>query len=341
MSERYTEEARRAIFYAHIEASQLNSMMIGTGHLLLGLVRENTVLVNRFLITEASEDSLRNSISANVKRREEVSTDSLNMTFADESKRALSFAEEEAHRAGYKDVGIEHLLLGLLRDESSTASQMLSGRGANIERIRRELETDPYQPLSKDDGMHLVTDGIHGIFASAPDQPSLSPDETSSAMSRLEHYTEKARLTIFFARYEASQFRSPLVEAEHVLLGILREGIPRFDLFLPSAVTKETLRKQIEEYTAVREKVQVSPGLPLSEECERVLTNADEEAAKLKHKRVGLEHLMLGLLREEGSFAAQLLREHGAEIERIRRGLASRPPQLPPNPEDPSLPSSS
>jgi ATP-dependent Clp protease ATP-binding subunit ClpC len=38
-----------------------------------------------------------------------------------------------------------------------------------------------------------------------------------------ERYTEKARRTIFFARYEASQFGSPYTETEHVLLGLLRE----------------------------------------------------------------------------------------------------------------------
>ena len=39
-----------------------------------------------------------------------------------------------------------------------------------------------------------------------------------------ERYTEKARRVIFFARYEASQFGSPDIETEHLLLGVLREG---------------------------------------------------------------------------------------------------------------------
>ncbi len=38
-----------------------------------------------------------------------------------------------------------------------------------------------------------------------------------------ERYTEKARRTIFFARYEASLFGSPYIETEHLLLGLLRE----------------------------------------------------------------------------------------------------------------------
>jgi ATP-dependent Clp protease ATP-binding subunit ClpC len=38
-----------------------------------------------------------------------------------------------------------------------------------------------------------------------------------------ERYTEKARRVIFFARYEASQYGSPYIETEHLLLGSLRE----------------------------------------------------------------------------------------------------------------------
>ena len=38
-----------------------------------------------------------------------------------------------------------------------------------------------------------------------------------------ERYTEKARRVIFFARYEASQFGSPYIESEHLLLGLIRE----------------------------------------------------------------------------------------------------------------------
>ena len=39
-----------------------------------------------------------------------------------------------------------------------------------------------------------------------------------------ERYTEKSRRVIFFARYEASQYGSPYIETEHLLLGLLRES---------------------------------------------------------------------------------------------------------------------
>src|SRR5215469_1258286 len=86
-----------------------------------------------------------------------------------------------------------------------------------------------------------------------------------------ERYTEKARRVIFFARYEASQFGSPYIESEHLLLGIVREDkalTNRFfrtkGFFRPDAL--ESLRKQIEEHTVIREKISTSIDLPLSNE---------------------------------------------------------------------------
>ena len=61
-----------------------------------------------------------------------------------------------------------------------------------------------------------------------------------------ERYTEKARRVIFFARYEASQFGSPYIETEHLLLGLLREDKALTNRFLRSHASVESIRKQIE-----------------------------------------------------------------------------------------------
>jgi ATP-dependent Clp protease ATP-binding subunit ClpA len=71
----------------------------------------------------------------------------------------------------------------------------------------------------------------------------------------LERYTEKARRVIFFARYEASQFGSPYIETEHLLLGLLREDRALPFRFLRSHASVESIRKQIEGHITIREKV--------------------------------------------------------------------------------------
>src|ERR1700690_3245939 len=137
-----------------------------------------------------------------------------------------------------------------------------------------------------------------------------------------ERYTEKARRVIFFARYEASQFGSPYIETEHLLLGLLREDKALTNRFLRSHASVESIRKQIEGHTTIREKVSTSVDLPLSNECKGVLAYAAEEAERLSHKHIGTEHLLLGLLREEKCFAAEILHERRLRLSTIREELA-------------------
>src|SRR5881628_556861 len=136
-----------------------------------------------------------------------------------------------------------------------------------------------------------------------------------------ERYTEKARRVIFFARYEASQFGSPYIETEHLLLGLLREDKQLTNRFLRSHASIESIRKQVEGRTPSREKVSTSVDLPLSQECKRVLAYAAEEAERLANKHIGTEHLLLGLLREDKSFAAEILHERGLRLSTIREEL--------------------
>lgn len=143
-----------------------------------------------------------------------------------------------------------------------------------------------------------------------------------------ERYTEKARRVIFFARYEASQFGSPYIETQHLLLGILREDKALANRFLPSHLAVESIRKQIEANTA-REKILTSVDLPLSHESKRVLAYGAEEAERLKHKHIGCEHLFAALLLEEKFYAAELLRERGVTLEGVRQELAAEAPDKP------------
>jgi ATP-dependent Clp protease ATP-binding subunit ClpC len=126
-----------------------------------------------------------------------------------------------------------------------------------------------------------------------------------------ERYTEKARRVIFFGRYEASQFGQPYIETEHLLLGLLREDKALTNRVLRKYAAVESIRKQIEKHTTIREKISTSVDLPLSNECKRVLAYAAEEAERLGHKHIGTEHLFLGLLREENCFAQHILAELG------------------------------
>ncbi|MDT5293508.1 MAG: ATP-dependent Clp protease ATP-binding subunit ClpC, partial [Acidobacteriota bacterium] len=138
-----------------------------------------------------------------------------------------------------------------------------------------------------------------------------------------ERYTEKARRVIFFARYEASQFGAPAIEPEHLLLGLMREDKTLTARFLARAQTSlEAIRKEIEGRAPLREKISTSVELPLAPETKKVLAFAHEESDRLQHRHIGTEHLLLGLLREERSMAAEILYERGLRLNAVREEVS-------------------
>jgi len=138
-----------------------------------------------------------------------------------------------------------------------------------------------------------------------------------------ERYTEKARRVIFFARYEASQFGAPAIDPEHVLLGLIRENNTLTSRFLIRAQASiEAIRKEIEGRAPLREKISTKVELPLAPETKLVLAFAHEESGRLQHRHIGTEHLLLGLLREERSMAAEILYERGLRLQAVRDEIA-------------------
>ena len=139
MFERYTERARRVIFFARYEASQLGSNSIETEHLLLGLIREGKGLTSRiFSKSHLSMDTIRKEIEGRALYRDKVST-SVDIPLSVESKRVLGYAAEEAERMLHNYIGTEHILLGLMREEKSVASGILAEKGMRISGVREDV----------------------------------------------------------------------------------------------------------------------------------------------------------------------------------------------------------
>ena len=140
-----------------------------------------------------------------------------------------------------------------------------------------------------------------------------------------ERHTDKARRAIFFARYEASLLGSPRIEAEHLLLGLVREDKSLTKHFLQSDESLESIRRQIEQHTLARERVATSVDLPMSQGCKTALAYAAEEADRLSHRLIGTDHLLLGLLRDGESFAAQILHQFGLSLDEVRQYASAKP----------------
>jgi hypothetical protein len=134
MFERYTEKARRVVFYARWEASQFGSHEITTEHLLLALFHEARGLLGR-LVPRASEEAARHLIENLTPPGKPVPT-SVDMPLSQAAKRVLAFAAEEAERLNHKHIGTEHLLLGLAREKECLAANILSEAGFDPVHVR-------------------------------------------------------------------------------------------------------------------------------------------------------------------------------------------------------------
>jgi ATP-dependent Clp protease ATP-binding subunit ClpC len=140
MFERYTERARRVVFFARYEASQLGGQAIEAEHLLLGLVREGRGLTQRVLARAGlSPEVVRREVQERVPRQDAQSS-VVEMPLSGTSKRILAFAAEEAQRMLQSHIGTEHILLGLVREESSVAASILGARGVKLPMMRDEAQ---------------------------------------------------------------------------------------------------------------------------------------------------------------------------------------------------------
>lgn len=136
MFERYTEKARRVIFFARYEASQYGSKSIDTEHILLALLREDPALMHRFRLGLPPE--IRDEIERVIHRGERIST-SVEMPLSADSHKILQFAAEEADRLADRHIDTQHILLGILRVEKSLAAKLLQAKGAQADAIRVQM----------------------------------------------------------------------------------------------------------------------------------------------------------------------------------------------------------
>jgi ATP-dependent Clp protease ATP-binding subunit ClpC len=134
-----------------------------------------------------------------------------------------------------------------------------------------------------------------------------------------ERYSDKARRVIFFARYEASEFGSPIIDTEHLLLGILRESQDLL-LSVASSTAVSTIRDRIRQQVPIRDKIPTSVDLPFSESAKNSLNGAAEAADQLSNRTITPLHILLGLLRKQNCLAQKILAELGITSEGALEG---------------------
>lgn len=138
MWQRFTERARKVVFYAQEEAQKFGEGYVSTEHLLLGLVRESDSVAARVLEKlGVSLNRIRAEVEKQLPRGD--ARPSQDMTLTPRAKRVIDLAYDEARNLNNNYIGTEHLLLGLIREGDGLAGRVLAKLGVDLERARREV----------------------------------------------------------------------------------------------------------------------------------------------------------------------------------------------------------
>jgi ATP-dependent Clp protease ATP-binding subunit ClpA len=308
MWQRFTEAARKVVFYSQTEAGRFGDNMVSDTHFLLALLRDPDNKAGRILSAlQIDTDRLRTEVESHIERGDGETGRDLQLT--SRAKRIIDLACDEARGRGDNFIGTEHLLLGFIRESDGVASRTLGRFGLDRDQVYTVLGTAPASDV--DEG------APEQRLPAAPSAPDAS--RTSGKWVR---FTERARKVIFYAQEEAHRTKDNFVAPEHLLLGLVRENDSVAGRILSRlGVAREDIRARIEREIAHG----VAPGgrdMQLTPRSKHVIDLAFDEARELGNSYIGTEHILLALIRDGDSLSARVLAELGVELERTRDEVA-------------------
>jgi ATP-dependent Clp protease ATP-binding subunit ClpC len=140
MFERFTDRARRVVVLAQEEARMLNHNYIGTEHILLGLIHEGEGVAAKALESLGiSLEAVRSQVEEIIGQGQAAPTG--HIPFTPRAKKVLELSLREALQLGHNYIGTEHILLGLIREGEGVAAQVLQKLGADLNRVRQQVQT--------------------------------------------------------------------------------------------------------------------------------------------------------------------------------------------------------
>ena len=326
--DKFTERARKVLSLAQEEAQRFQHNYIGTEHLLLGLVRDGEGVAAKVLSNLGVElKEVRGAVEFMIGRGDRIVLGEIGLT--PRAKKVIEFAVDEAHRLNHHYIGTEHLLLGLVREDEGIASKVLQSLGVNLEKVR----TQTIQVLSQSGAPHIVS---RSRFAQ---EKMEGPPQLIDELKALEAILREKEVAIQQQEYElAAELRDREVKQ--------RERIARLESeWYRERENKERGQEAGEEKTepvqdgddkaqelSQEEKdfIQTLGNLSQDERdrfatftvrARRVLRFSREEAQRFQHNYIGTEHLLLGLVRENGGTAARVLRNLGVGINKVRSSV--------------------
>jgi ATP-dependent Clp protease ATP-binding subunit ClpA len=314
--ERFSEGAKRALALAQDEAETAHHSYIGTEHMLLGLLREGDGLAAKVLANLGVEiDKVRGKIQSVLGRTQRVIVQQTMPT--SRVKKVIEIAFEEAKRMSDTSVGTEHLLLGLLVGGEGIAARVLEDLGVTLERVRTQIGEMRHEGRREGEGS-----GLSSFATGHQGRARLGarvPGAVAASLLRAEsepHLTAEARSAIALAEEECLHLGAAALGTEHLLLGILRQGLGRGASALAQAgVVLDHTRSQVGLARGGGER-------PLELSWAPAARSALAEAVAAARGLPVDTGVLLAALAGDESGAGAVLRRLGAEPDAVRAWLA-------------------
>ncbi|HTU24296.1 MAG TPA: Clp protease N-terminal domain-containing protein [Pirellulales bacterium] len=321
--------AKKVVEYAMEEARFLNHNYVGTEHFLLGLLREEEgvaahVLMNLGLTLEQVRQEVLNLLGRGLApaaaedadheigeaaRRRNREGRGMYDRFTDRTRKVMELANQEAQRFNHEHLGTEHILLGLVKEGSGVAANVLKNLDIDLRKIRLEVEK---------------------VIQSGPDM----------LMAGKLPLTPRAKKAINYALEEARNLNHNYVGTEHLLLGMLREkeGVAA-RVLIGLGLTLVEVRHEVLNLLghvaepaaeaaggvaepaageATRVESAILRSMPLTARAQKVFQLANETAQRLDSRTVEPEHVLLGLLDEGSGAALRVLKQLGIDLRKLR-----------------------
>lgn len=278
MWQRFTERARKVVFYAQEEAQKIGEGYVSTEHILLGLCREPdstaALALERLGI---SLNRVRGETEKQLPRGE--ARPSQDMTLTPRAKRVIDLAYDEARALNNNFIGTEHLLLGLIREGDGLAGRVLEKLGADLFKARNEVLAAQGQEATRQSGEEEPPSDHHGSLF-------VFERETRAAV--------KARGASYYGTHDllGTYLADPDAVATRVLAA--------------AGVDLDALKKRITSMQAAingEEKVDPIPSPFMG----NVIEQAAKNARAMRHSHVNSGHALLAMFNFERTSVSALL----------------------------------
>lgn len=302
---RFNDAAKRVLALAQDEAIRHNHNYIGTEHLLAALVRDGDTVAARALTSLGIEVTKVRAALELIVGRGDRTTSPSEITLSPRTKKVIEFANDESRRMGQSHVGPEHILLGLVREGEGIASGVIESLGVELSTVRMRVV------------QLLAESGTH-----PPPDYTAQPQPRDHGWGPFDRFSNRAKRALALGQEETVRMGHNYLGPEHLLLGLARlggmdEAMKR--IFDELGLTVESLRAELAEIIPPVEPKTTPSEIVLSPETKEIFEVVVRESAG----EVGVlpEHFLLAIVRNEESFAVQMLARLNVTADRVRNAV--------------------